>query len=51
MNLLISYLKKELDELCRENVRLRAIGDISNLPREVQQALLEAIQKPTITPV
>jgi len=45
MNLLISYLKKELDELCRENVRLRAIGDISNLPREVQQALLEAIQK------
>jgi len=35
MKLLIEYLRGEIDELCSKNVRLRTLGDLGGLPREV----------------
>lgn len=45
MRLLLKALKDETDRLHRNNVRLRAIGDIASLPQEVQDELSEDIQK------
>lgn len=47
MNLLIEYLFKELDELIEENVKLRAIGDLTGLPLDVQDYLQNSIRKTT----
>jgi len=44
MNLLVTYLKKELKE-CHENgVKMNLLGDMSKLPGECQIALNEAIE-------
>ena len=42
MGLLLEYFTKELDELHREHVRIRIIGDIDDMPKglEKQQAAL-----------
>lgn len=45
MRLLLKALRDETDELQGNNVRIRMIGDISALPQEVQNELLESIQK------
>jgi undecaprenyl diphosphate synthase len=45
MRLLLKALKDETDRLHQNNVRLKAIGDIGALPREVQDELCEDIQK------
>jgi undecaprenyl diphosphate synthase len=45
MRLLLKALKDETDRLHNNNVRLKAIGDIAALPREVQNELQEDIQK------
>jgi undecaprenyl diphosphate synthase len=45
MRLLLKALRDETDRLHSNNVRLRVIGDISKLPQEVQNELLEDIQK------
>ena len=45
MRLLLNALKDETDRLHSNNVRIRTIGDIAALPHEVQNELLEAIQK------
>jgi undecaprenyl diphosphate synthase len=45
MRLLLRALRDETDRLHSNNVRLRAIGEISTLPQEVQSELLESIQK------
>ena len=45
MRLLLRALKDETDRLHRNNVRIRAIGDIAALPKEVQLELQEDIQK------
>jgi len=42
MDLLVEYLRKELPELKRNGVRVRAIGDIAPLPLAAQQELLRA---------
>ncbi|MGH9401267.1 MAG: isoprenyl transferase [Terriglobia bacterium] len=44
MALLREYLKKEMDEMKRENIRLGVIGRIRALPRPVQQDLRAAIE-------
>lgn len=44
MKLLLEYLKKELKELDRQNVKINAIGDISLLPAEVYQEILRSIE-------
>jgi len=45
MRLLLRALKDETDRLHRNNVRLQAIGDIAALPKDVQNELLDDIQK------
>lgn len=45
MNLLREYLKKEISELNRQNIRLGVIGRISELPTPVQRDLQNALDK------
>ncbi len=45
MKLLISSLKKEMKTLIENNIRLNAIGNLTNLPVKVQKELNEVIQK------
>ena len=44
MNLLSTYLKSEVAMLHKENVKLTAIGDISNLPSKCVEELNKAIE-------
>jgi len=39
MDLLVEYLNKEIDELCRSGVRINPIGRLGDLPRQAQDAL------------
>jgi undecaprenyl diphosphate synthase len=45
MGLLKQYLMKEREEMIQNNIRLRAIGRIEDLPPDVQAILQETIQK------
>jgi undecaprenyl diphosphate synthase len=45
MNLLLEYLRNELDELNRNNVRLNAIGQLNALPKPVQKQLFRSIEE------
>lgn len=45
MRLLLRSLKKEIEELNKNNVKLSAIGNIASLPVEVQDELNDAIAK------
>ncbi len=45
MGLLREYLKKEIAELNRNNIRFGAIGRIESLPKAVQQDLHETVEK------
>jgi undecaprenyl diphosphate synthase len=45
MDLLVVFLKKELDEMHRNNVRIRTIGDLSPLPEKSKNAMINAIEK------
>jgi undecaprenyl diphosphate synthase len=43
MNLLINSLKKELNTLLKNNVKLNVIGALENLPKNVQKTLKEVL--------
>ncbi len=43
MNLLLEYLGNELEELKTNNIKLRILGDSSQLQAEVQQQLIKAV--------
>ncbi|BBE19924.1 undecaprenyl diphosphate synthase [Aquipluma nitroreducens] len=45
MGLFVQAISEETDELLKNNVRLRAIGDISSLPINVQEKFLWSIDK------
>ncbi len=45
MNLLVQTILSEVEQLNKNKVRLKAIGDIENLPNECREALLVAIDK------
>ncbi len=42
--LLVKYVKSEIDELNRSNVRVRIIGDLEKLPEESAEAALYAVR-------
>ncbi len=42
MRLLVHTLRREIDHLNKENVRVRTIGDLSALPEKVRQEFLDA---------
>lgn len=43
MSLLVDTLRKEIETLNKNNIRLQAIGDLEKLPRRTHQTLLEGI--------
>lgn len=45
MGLLVEYLKKEINELNENGVKINIIGDISGLPDEAQREVINAIKK------
>lgn len=45
MDLLVEYLHKEIDELCTNNISVRAIGRIKDLPLSAREALAVAWQR------
>ncbi|MHB9154060.1 MAG: isoprenyl transferase [Endomicrobiales bacterium] len=45
MTILKSYLKKEYPVMMKNNVRLRAVGDIAHLPPEAREELKETVKK------
>lgn len=45
MTLLHRYLKKETDNLVKENIRFHVIGDIKRLPKNIQEAIQVAFDK------
>ena len=45
MDLLVQTILKEIDSLQKNEVRLEAIGDLTKLPGDCHQALLNAIEK------
>lgn len=45
MGLLKKFLRKELDEMLENNIRLRAIGDVDSLPRSAHETLIETMEK------
>ena len=45
MSLLVDTVKKELATLNKNNIRLRAIGDLQQLPDKTHKALLEGIEQ------
>jgi undecaprenyl diphosphate synthase len=45
MSLLKEYVRKELDELNANNVKIRILGDIYQLPKDVLESILFACQK------
>jgi len=44
MGLLYEYIKKELDELNREQVQIRVIGRLKELPEKAQQEIKRAVE-------
>jgi undecaprenyl diphosphate synthase len=45
MKLLVSSLKKEIATLQENNIRLNAIGNLTNLPKKVQKELAEVVEQ------
>lgn len=45
MSLLIQTVRRELATLTKNNIRLQAIGDLTKLPKDTYNALMEGIEK------
>lgn len=45
MKLLISYIKRELDKIHKNNIRIQTMGDIYKLPKSVVEQVERAIEK------
>lgn len=45
MKLLVSSLKREMDDLMQKNVRLRTLGDLNDLPQDVRKELVDAVER------
>jgi len=44
MRLLLRTLRKEIDDLVRNNVKLMAVGDVDKLPKNAREGILEGIE-------
>jgi len=44
MELLVTTMRKEVQDLCKNNVKLHVIGDFSSLPPAAQQEMAEAME-------
>lgn len=44
MQILRRYLRRETDNLVKENIRFSVIGDMSRIPADVKQAILKSIE-------
>jgi undecaprenyl diphosphate synthase len=44
MKILRRYLRKETDNLIKENIRFSVIGDVSRIPADVNEAILKSIE-------
>jgi len=42
--LLVEYMKKEIDELNKNNVKIRILGDIEQLPVSTKKQIIEAVE-------
>ena len=42
--LLIEFLKKEIDEINRNNVKIRILGDIKPLPKKTKEEIIKAVE-------
>lgn len=42
--LLVEYMKKEIDELNKNNVKIRILGDIDQLPASTKKQIIEAVE-------
>lgn len=45
MGLLLRTIRKEIDELMENNVRLQVIGDLDDLPRDPRRGMVEAMDR------
>ena len=45
MKLLVDMIRQEIDSLMTENVRVRALGDLSVLPEEARKEMLETLKQ------
>jgi undecaprenyl diphosphate synthase len=45
MNLLVSSLEKELSNLQKNDIKLKAIGDLDKLPQKARKGLMDVIEK------
>lgn len=45
MNLLVEYLRREVEELCRSNVRVRVMGQLGELPPAARREVLSAMDR------
>lgn len=45
MNLLILYINRELDRIHKNNIKMRVMGDVSKLPKNVAEKVQMAIEK------
>lgn len=45
MRLLLRTIRKEIDELVRQNVRLKTIGNIDDLPDDARKGMIEGIER------
>lgn len=45
MKILVLYIRRELDKLHKNNIKLQVLGDISKLPRTPRQEVEKAIEK------
>lgn len=43
--LLVEFMKKEIDELNRNNVRIKILGDVEELPSSTKKQIYESIEK------
>jgi len=45
MKLLVEYLKKELETLCKNDIRIKVLGNLDKLPLLPKEEILRAVEK------